>query len=145
MPIPRLTDTGELIAGEHQATLDEVASVYGLSSDRRKLLMRGLRAAADNLARAGVKKIWIDGSFVTDKMEPNDIDGCWEYHDSVDLTAIDPAFLGRDARDKVRQKYGLDFFIAQVTEAESGKPFPKFFQTNREGEAKGIIIVNPGD
>ena len=27
-------------------------------------------------------------------------------------------------------EYGLDFFIAQRIEIESGKPFPKFFQIN---------------
>lgn len=144
MAIPALNDNGELVEGEHEATLNEVEAVYGLSSARRELLMRDLRKAADNLQQAGVKKIWIDGSFVTGKEEPNDIDGCWEYNDAIDLTVIDPVFLGRDARDKTKAKYGLDFFVAQDVEAGSDKPFPKFFQINRDGEAKGIIVVNLG-
>ena len=144
MGIPNLKHNGELPAGEHIATLGEVEARYGLSSGRRKWLMRGLWKAAHNLAQAGVKTIWIDGSFVTDKAAPNDIDGCWAYNDAIDLTIIDPAFLGPDARNKVKAKYGLDFFIAQKLEIESGESFPKFFQSNRDGKPKGIIVVNLG-
>ena len=78
---------------------------------------------------------------MTTKAQPNDIDGCWEYNDSIDLTVIDPVFLGHNARNKAKKKYGLDFFIAQVIEAKSKKPFPAFFQTNQAGKAKGIIVV----
>jgi len=137
-------DNGELKAGEHPATLDEIATVYGRSNDRRKFLMRGLREAAENLEQAGVKRIWVNGSFITDKDEPNDIDGCWEYNDSMDLNALDPVFLSMNSREEVKKKYGLDFFIAQQVEGRSGKPFPKFFQVNRDGEAKGIIVVELG-
>lgn len=42
------------------------------------------------------------------------------------------------------KKYGLDFFIADIVEAGSGLPFPKFFQTNRNGDSKGIIVIKLG-
>ena len=41
------------------------------------MLFSGLMKALINLAEAGVKKVYIDGSFVTDKDYPKDIDGCW--------------------------------------------------------------------
>ena len=131
MAIPGLNDNGELEEGEHEATLDEVEAVYGLSTDQRKRLMRGLREAASNLEQAGIKKIWINGSFVTNKAQPNDIDGCWKYNVAIDLAVIDPVFLSHNARNKAKKKYGLDFFMAQVIEEKSAKPFPEFFQTNR--------------
>jgi len=144
MAIP-VKNNGELAAGEHQAALDEIEAMYGRSNDRRKLLMQGLREAAENLEKAGVSRIWVNGSFITDKDEPNDIDGCWEYNDSMDLNALDPVFLSMNSREEVKNKYGLDFFIAQQVEGRSGKPFPKFFQVNRDGEAKGIIVVELGE
>jgi len=144
MAISALKENGELIAGEHEATLDEIEKAYGLSSERRKLLMQNLRDAATNLKAAGVRTIWVDGSFVTDKNEPNDIDGCWEYNDAIDLGKLDRVFLSRTRQD-AKEKYGLDFFVSQITEAGSGLPFPKFFQVNRDGEAKGIIVVRLGD
>ena len=52
-------------------------------------------------------------------------------------------FLG--SRKAIKEKYGLDFFISNIAEAESGLPFPEFFQVNREGEPKGIIVIRLGD
>lgn len=144
MAIPALNKPGELVSGEHEATLDQVEAVFGHSHDRRRRLMRGLRNAVDNLQYAGVKKIWVDGSFVTDKKEPNDIDGCWEYSSLVDTDKLDPVFLSRTRVD-AKKKYGLDFFVSQIIEAGSGLPFPKFFQVSRDGGAKGIIVVRLGD
>lgn len=136
MAIPALNDNGELVEGEHEATLNEVEAVYGLSSARRELLMRDLRKAADNLQQAGVKKIWIDGSFVTGKEEPNDIDGCWEYNDAIDLTVIDPVFLGRDARDKTKAKYGLDFLLRRMSKREATSRSRSFFRSTGTAKQK---------
>ena len=103
--------------------------------------MHGLESAAENLQAAGVQKIWIDGSFVTSKKEPNDVDGCWEYTERVDLGRIDPVFLA-ESRAPMKGKYGVELFPAFVIEAGSGLPFPKFFQVNRDGEPKGILVVS---
>lgn len=143
MSIPNLNEGNELPEGEHVATLDEVDVVYGSSTERRRKLMKGLKSAADNFKNAGIRTIWLDGSFVTGKKEPNDIDGCWEYNNLVDINVLDPIFLGD--RVGMKEKYGLDFFIANIVEAESGLPFPKFFQKNRDGESKGIIVIKLGD
>jgi hypothetical protein len=40
------------------------------------------------------------------------------------------------------KKYGLDFYIAEHKEGSTNKPFPEFFQTDRNGDAKGIIQIN---
>lgn len=55
------------------------------------------------------------------------------------MNILDPVFLGD--RVGMKKKYGLDFFIANIVEAGSGLPFPKFFQKNRDGDPKGIIVV----
>lgn len=143
MDIPALQENGELPPGEHPAVVDEVEVVFGSSTGRRRLLMRGLRAAVANFEFSGVRTLWINGSFITDKNEPNDIDGCWEYTSEVDIKRLDPVFLG--SRKAMKEKYGLDFFISNIAEAESGLPFPEFFQVNREGEPKGIIVIRLGD
>ena len=143
MSIPPLQSNGELPPGEHFTTLNEIEAVYGCTNDRRKLLIRGLREAALNFSEAGVQRLWVNGSFVTDKEEPNDIDGCWEYMPSVNLEILDSVFL-QHSRSAMKAKYCLDFFIANIIEADSGLPFPKFFQFNREGEPKGILVVRLG-
>jgi hypothetical protein len=103
--------------------------------------MHGLENAAENLHAAGVQMIWIDGSFVTSKKEPNDVDGCWEYTERVDLARLDAVFLA-ESRTPMKMKYRVEFFPAFVIEAGSGLPFPKFFQVNRDGDPKGILVVS---
>lgn len=139
MGIPVLSANGELPPGEHQATVDEIEITFGSTSARRKDLMQGLREGIHNFEKSGVWTIWIDGSFITDKNEPNDIDGCWEYTSAVDIVKLDPVFLAN--RIDMKKKYGLDFFISNFIETGSGLPFPKFFQINRDGDPKGIIVV----
>lgn len=143
MPLPKLNNNGELPPGEHLATLEEVNSVFGKSNKQRENLMAGLKTGSANLYAAGVKRIWINGSFITDKAEPNDIDGCWEYTSNVVLEKLDPVFLA-ESREPMKTKYGLEFFVANIIEADSGLPFPKFFQANREGDAKGIVVIDLG-
>ena len=51
MDIPALQENGELPPGEHPATVDDVEAVFGSSTGRRKLLMRGLRDAIEKVNR----------------------------------------------------------------------------------------------
>jgi uncharacterized protein DUF6932 len=141
MAIPPLNKAGELPPGEHQTSPPGIRKRFGRSSVQREELMYGLENAAENLQAAGVQKIWIDGSFVTSKKEPNDVDGCWEYSEHVDLSRLDPVFLA-ESRAPMMERYGVELFPAFVVEAGSGLPFPKFFQVNRDGEPKGILVVS---
>jgi len=143
MPLPQLNKNGEMPPGEHLATLEEVSAIFGKSNTQRENLMSGLKAGAANLTAAGVNRIWINGSFITAKVEPNDIDGCWEYSSDVVLEKLDAVFLA-ESRKPMKVKYGLEFFVANIIEADSDLPFPKFFQVNREGDAKGIVVIDLG-
>lgn len=147
MPLPSL-QAGELPSGEHLATIDEVEAMFDLQNDRRKLLMTGLKLAIQQFKEAGVKQIYVDGSFTTDKEDPADIDGCWSVEGEIDETKIDPDFWKWEndyeclqSRERIKGKYHLDFFIAEWIEGESNKPFPQFFQTNRDGYPKGIVKI----
>lgn len=74
MPLPPFTNAGVLPPGIHHCTLDEVAASLGWSNRRRALIAR-LRDYAGVLRDAwGGVAIVLDGSFVTSKDEPNDID-----------------------------------------------------------------------
>ncbi len=141
MAIPPLNRTGELPPGEHKTSLVSVRKRFGHSSAQREELMHGLEEAAGNLKAAGVRKIWINGSFITRKKEPNDVDGCWEYTENVNIGRLDPVFLA-ESRLPMKEKYGVEFFPAFVIEAGSGLPFPKCFQINRDGDPKGILVVS---
>lgn len=46
---------------------------------------------------------------------------------------------GRTAQ---KQRFGGDF-LPNVTEAATGKQFASFFQTDRDGSPKGIVVLDP--
>ncbi len=120
--------------------IEEIERVLGFN-DHRKALIEGLRKAVENLRKAGVKRIWINGSFVTEKEFPNDIDGCWDPFNAV-AEKLDPVLLDwkRD-RMSMKEKYGVEFF-PNIVEGESGQYFYKFFQRNRSIESKGILLIS---
>ena len=140
--IPELNTVGELPPGIHPTTLDELETIFANTPERRPLF-EGLKLALENLTSARVHRVFIDGSFVTHKAEPNDVDGCWEWHEGVDLNRLAPVFLDfSNQRQAMKAKYGVDFFIADWVEAGSGLTFLQFFQRNRSDEPRGILAID---
>jgi len=140
--IPTLHAIGALPPGMHTATLAEVEAVF-VTTPRRRDLCEGLRRAVQNLSAAGVRRVFIDGSFVTTTADPNDIDGCWEWAEDVHLDLLDPLLLDfTQARQARREPYGVDFFLATWVEAGSGLTFLNFFQQNRADDPKGMVQLD---
>jgi len=97
-----------------------------------------LKEALDLLKSAGCRRVFLDGSFVTDKKLPNDIDVCWDI-DGVDPMSLDSVFFDFDnGRAAQKTRFGAEFFPAQAPQRL--KTFLDFFQIDKEhGEPKGII------
>jgi hypothetical protein len=143
--IPDFTATGLLPQGVHPATLEEVLERFG-GNERRDQLLTGLVEALRLLRAAGCRRVYVNGSFVTSKERPNDIDACWDI-DGVDADALDPVFFDfADGRAAQKARFGAEFFPAQVPEGLSGRAFLDFFQVDRQtGEPKGIIELRLDD
>ena len=107
--------------------------------------MAGLRAALENLKGAGCRTAYINGSFVTSKIVPNDYDACWE-EDGVDPEALDPVLLTFDrGRATQKAKYMGELFPASAISGAGGLSFLEFFQTDKEtGKPKGIVAIDLG-
>jgi hypothetical protein len=86
--LPDFDDTGALPPGVHEATWEEVETLFGWTAHRRDLLA-GLHDALTDLRAAGCRSAYLDGSFVTDKEVPSDFDLCWD-EDDVDWTKLHP-------------------------------------------------------
>ncbi len=89
--IPPFEKFGLLPPGIHWAEWDELVERFGVTPRRQRLLI-GLREAIDILAAAGCQAVFINGSFVTRKAEPNDFDACWSSV-GVDPERLDPVLL----------------------------------------------------
>lgn len=135
--IPPFRRDGTLPPGIHWATWAECVERFGHSPHRR-VLLAGLAAALENLAQAGCRIAYLDGSFVTDKAEPRDFDACWDKA-GVEPDKLDPVLLDfSEERAAQRQKYGGELFIAQAP-ANDQHVFLGFFQRDRRNQRKGII------
>jgi Family of unknown function (DUF6932) len=75
MPLPQLNSAGELPAGIHQATMDEVLAQFGSGTAQRQAVTARLRHIYQ-LARATRKleRLILFGSYITAKPDPNDVD-----------------------------------------------------------------------
>jgi hypothetical protein len=72
--IPEFNEDGYLPPGIRPATLEEVAARFGQESEVRRNQMESLRWLVDLARGAGVQRLVVNGSFVSDKLDPNDVD-----------------------------------------------------------------------
>ena len=142
--IPSFDSDGLLPPGIHWSGWDELNDRFGSTPWRRRLVA-GLRAALDNLAGAGCRVVYIDGSFVMSKEVPNDYDGCWEEA-GVDPTALDPVLMTFDpGRATQKAKYMGELFPASSIADADGFSLREFFQTDKyTGRQKGIVAIDLG-
>jgi hypothetical protein len=140
--IPPFNEGGNLPPGLHPAEWSEIAERFGTSVYRLQIL-DGLRRALEALSAAGGTNVYIDGSFVTSKLRPDDFDACWSVKD-VDPALLDPVLLDfSNARASQKAKYLGELFPAEIPEARSGKTWLEFFQIDKDtGRAKGIVAIN---
>lgn len=142
--IPEFTENGLLPPGIYETALGELHEKMGWSR-RRLALLEGLEGALELMAASGVRRVYVDGSFVTDKDRPNDIDGCYDLQEGAtaeELEAMAPIFPPSPAnRAKAKEIYGVDFFPAAATELGSGQPFIRFFQKDRQGRERGVLAL----
>lgn len=109
---------------------------------RREVLLGGLLLAARLLKLAGCRTLYVDGSFVTAKLEPGDFDACWDLA-GVDAAQLAPVFLDfSDERAAWKAQFGGELFSAQLPEGGTGRMWLDFFQQARDGRPKGIVALD---
>lgn len=140
--VMRFNDNRNLEPSVHYMTLDELTKEFGFS-ERRKELIHCISEVANILKDVGCSTLYVDGSFASLKLEPNDWDGCYECCGDANtflqkILDKEPSLL---YRDKQQEKYQCDLFPSWFTETGCGKTFLEFFQQTRDGEPKGIIAI----
>ena len=149
--IPTLDD-GVLPEGIHDCPADEVAEAFGRfqRSDRRMKLMEKLTAYLRD-AKQSALVLWviIDGSFVTAKDEPEDIDLIVVLKPDIDWEGLRPFEYNAVSKRMIKQLYRFDAF-AYPEESPRYPEMLEFFQrVNTEKNAgltsrirKGVLRVN---
>ena len=113
--IPELEE-GVLPEGIHSCTVDEVEQTFGRfsHSDRRPRLTESLRSYIQAARTAGIAVgVLIDGSYITGKAEPNDIDLVLVLRSDFDLAAeLTPMEYNVQSKRMVRKLYKFDILTA---------------------------------
>lgn len=138
---------GNLPPGIHTLTLTETGSLV-VFNERRESLFNGFKRACVPLQQAGCQKIYIGGSFATNKEFPGDFDACWDTT-NVDfklLKDIEPVLLDLSNNCAAQKnKFGGELFPADKPTYLTGVTHLDFFQKDRDGNLKGIISIILGN
>lgn len=146
MAIPQLDSFGLLPLGIHDCSLQDVRTRFGSfqGKDSRPRLMEKLEAFVDELRAAEiVRAIIVDGSFVTNKESPNDIDLLIVLpagHDfRADLTPVQYRVVDRR---RIRRVYGLDVFAVEEDSSNYAALIRLFHRVRLQPRlVKGILRV----
>lgn len=146
MPIPALNTEGLLPVGLFDCAWSELQSRFGAfrGSDHRVRLFARLEELASAMRASGLfEALIIDGSFVTAKPAPNDIDLVAVlrpgHNFERDLPMSEYALVSRSL---LRRRFGFDVIVA---EQDSGlyRTYVEFFSRVRETPVlrKGLLRV----
>lgn len=145
MAIPDFNTDGNLPPGVHLAGWDDFEQWFAITTHRKRLA-GGLRDALSVFRKAGCHRVYIDGSFVTEKEVPNDYDVAWEPNgvDTKLLRKLEPVFFNfNNLRAAQKAKFFGEFFPSSVNADHVGTTFFGFFQIDKNtGNAKGIIALD---
>lgn len=144
--IPELNADGKLPSGKHTCTLKEVEDKF-VYNQARRLIFEGLKKLIDVLKSVNCGTIYLDGSFVTSKPRPGDVDVCWQegtgtnyQYEYANAPILNPTPANRTHHKEV---FKADVFPADIIEQNSKKYFLDFFQEVKDtGEKKGILKLD---
>ena len=131
--IPPLRSDGTLPPGTHRATFADVLTAYPAVNQQRQMLNDSLVQVVNQLWRLDTTfTIFVDGSYVTGKAEPNDID-------LLIITMRYNELSLQQYLDRVCPVEAVSMHI--YAEPQLLNAMLDFFTTTRLGAAKGIIEV----
>ena len=112
--------------------MDEIEARFGRQSELRRVQMDSVRWMVDLARRAGVARIVLNGSYVTDIMEPND----------VDCVLLFAPRQHRDQRAVRELRKGLPFLDMALVDATGFEELVGVtFSADRAGAPKGMVEV----
>jgi hypothetical protein len=131
--IPDFNDDGYLPAGIHAASIEDVVARFGVVSELRRAQAQSLRWLLPLCRDAGIRRLILNGSFVTDVDEPNDVDCVLLQGDGYNPSSV--------AASELEQ--GLPFLSLQIVRSAAFDFLvATFFGTDRAGRPKGVVEVN---
>jgi hypothetical protein len=141
MPVPAFREDGYLPEGLHEASEEEVAARFGASTSHRAFLMERLRRWLELARVVGARRFFIDGSFVTGKAAPGDVDAVVWLPDSFREQVSTGRPEAVELQTMITAREPKELFAAYSVEMWDG--WLEFFSGTRELDArrKGVVEV----
>ena len=124
MPIPSLNSHGLLPSGVFDCTLGEIDAIFAWNSHRKGLL-KDFEACWTGEIRANFSEpLYFNGSFVTDKEQPDDIDVVLDLCQASDATKWQGLVFMQQHQTRLESQYRVHCWI----NLPGTKDFSGFFQ-----------------
>lgn len=114
-------------------------------TERRLRLINRFKLFLEELIKLGIPlEVWIDGSFTTQKVDPDDIDVVvWAKETDTDTLSTDQGILFEKLlinRDYVRVRYDIDVYLGDASsQSEYDKWLNEFGKDQSKLNPKGIF------
>ena len=124
MSIPELNNHGLLPSGVHDCSLPEIESRFGWNEHRKGLLGDFGKCLQNEIRAKFSDPIFFDGSFVTDKEVPDDIDVVLDMRQAPDAMK----WKGLDFMNKHQSRLMSDYRVHFWVNLPGNNDFSDFFQ-----------------
>jgi len=142
--LPEFNNAGDLPSGVYKSLLADVGMRFGKGSDRRKLLMHRLERIHQIALHTGyLARFVVFGSFITDKLEPNDVDVFMIMDDNFEMGLLtgEPRLLFAD-HGTAQDYFGASVFWMRRMAAIGGEQAAiEDWQIKRDGTERGIVEI----
>lgn len=141
--IPEFDENGNLPPGVYWTEWEEFKERFGTTPVRSRMI-EGLQMAMEQLKAAGCRTIYINGSFITSKLTPQDFDACWD-REEVDMKYLKthaPRLINYADRAAQKAFYRGEIFPSDQPVGSYDITSYELFQRDRERNPKGIIAID---
>jgi len=139
--IPPFRSDGYLPDGLYVASEAEVTFRFGSSSQRRRRLALRLRRWINLVRAVRAHRLLIDGSFVTDKGEPNDVDAVVLLPKDFQRQVEEGSEPAMELEQMLLTRHPEEIFAAE--DESDWNEWIEFFSRTREddGRRKGLVEI----
>ncbi|MFL5385504.1 MAG: DUF6932 family protein [Longimicrobiaceae bacterium] len=140
-----------LAPGFHRVKEEELAALFVdsfSSPDRRRRLLARFHALIDHVREWNIPcDVWIDGSFATEKPDPQDVDALFVFDGeavnraSSELHAAMSAVFGREGHRDTKLRYGCDAYMVINQDEQTRSYWRGWFAFTRSDEPKGVPVL----
>lgn len=139
MSIPPYDQNGNLPPGIHASTLVEIEARYGVPGMVRRARTENLKDFVGHIDAYAIG-VYINGSYITKKRAPNDIDIALVLPNGFNPSS--PTGRRIRAYQKMKDRYRLHIFAYELSEDDVGlRNMISDWRQDRDGNPKGIVYV----